>query len=161
MPRKGASARARERAGLPPVKPGKVGWVHGTKLAFFSQMKAEYLAAVELDKTGPFYDKATHLYLGVYGYNTPLNGDLEDDADRASDIDSDEDVNELPAEESSKRAKYYKTMRGVRAALGFTGVLAESIPIAENCCVVSRRVRRQRQEKESDTTHLQETIRCS
>ncbi|KAJ7785189.1 hypothetical protein DFH07DRAFT_948268 [Mycena maculata] len=111
MPRKGYAEKKRLRAGLPPVKPGKVGWVHGTKLKFFAAYKKDYLTAAELKKTGQFYDQMAHLYLEKYGYHTVWNDDLEDDADIADDVDPNEDVNSLSVEEAEMRAQYFTVLR--------------------------------------------------
>ncbi|KAJ6512874.1 hypothetical protein C8R45DRAFT_1087981 [Mycena sanguinolenta] len=107
----GTAARRRAREGKSPVKPGVPGWVHGTKLAFFSAHKIDYLAAVETGKTGPFYTSIGQLYVGVYGYNTPWDGDLPDGQDVADDVNPDEDVDSLAPEEAAARAEYFKTLR--------------------------------------------------
>ncbi|KAJ7446062.1 hypothetical protein FB451DRAFT_1412422 [Mycena latifolia] len=99
------------RQGLPPVKPGKVGWVHGTKLAFFQAHKEEFIAAAEVKATGPFYSWVTHLYLAKYGYNVAWDTDLDDDQDTTSDVDEDEDVDSLAADEAERRAEYFQTLR--------------------------------------------------
>ncbi|KAJ7431151.1 hypothetical protein B0H11DRAFT_1942046 [Mycena galericulata] len=117
MPRIGTRARQRKRAGLPPVKPGKVGWVHGSKLAFFEDGKEPYLAAAELKETGPFYDQMAQRYLSKYGYNTPWDGDLEDDQDIADDVDPKEDVDKLPTAVVEFRAEYFHKLRAVRVRL--------------------------------------------
>ncbi|KAJ7813176.1 hypothetical protein B0H13DRAFT_2382726 [Mycena leptocephala] len=111
MGRQGAAARRRARLGLAPVKPGKIGWVHGTKLTFFEGFKEQYLAAVELKETGPFYSRIAQKYLDKYGYNTPWEGDLEEGQDVADDVDLDEDVNSLTQEEGEERAEYYAKLR--------------------------------------------------
>ncbi|KAJ7843280.1 hypothetical protein B0H13DRAFT_1909423 [Mycena leptocephala] len=105
------AARKRARAGLPPVKPGKVGWVHGTKLGFFKAYKDEYLAAAEINEGGSFYSRVAHLYLAKYGYNTPWDGDLEEGQDVADNVDPNEDVDGLPAEEGEARAEYFSKLR--------------------------------------------------
>ncbi|KAJ7838422.1 hypothetical protein B0H13DRAFT_2367447 [Mycena leptocephala] len=111
MPRAGTAARRRAREGLPPVKPGKVGWVHGTKLVFFTAQKDEYLAAAEINKASSFYSMVAHLYLQKYGYNTPWDGDLENGQEVADDVDPDEDVDSLPAGEGEARAEYFSKLR--------------------------------------------------
>jgi hypothetical protein len=113
MGRKGAAERRRARLGLPPVKPGKIGWVHGTKLTFFEGFKDLYLAAAEIKDTGGFYSHVAQKYLEKYGYNTPWAGDLEDGQDVADDVDLDEDVNSLTPEEGEERAVYYAKLRNV------------------------------------------------
>ncbi|KAJ7264970.1 hypothetical protein B0H12DRAFT_1230603 [Mycena haematopus] len=95
MPRAGTAQRRRERAGLPPVKPGKVSWVHGTKLAFFSAYKDDYLAAAE----------------GIR-VQYPPDGDLEEGQDVADDVDPDEDIDSLSAEVAEERSQYFAKLRG-------------------------------------------------
>jgi hypothetical protein len=118
MGRAGTAARRRARQGLPPVKPGKVGWVHGTKLDFFKRMKSEYLAALEVKHVGGFYSAAAQKYLGTYGYNTPWEGDLEEGKTVADDVDPDEDVDSVPAEVAEERAAYYRQLQGVSSHHG-------------------------------------------
>ncbi|KAJ7920722.1 hypothetical protein B0H13DRAFT_1867226 [Mycena leptocephala] len=107
----GTAARRRERQGLPPVKPGKIGWIHGSKLQFFEVHKDDYLAAAEIKETGDFYSRVARLYLDKYGYNTPWDGDLEEGQDVADDVDPDEDVDSLSSEEGERRAEYFKKLR--------------------------------------------------
>ncbi|KAF8157758.1 hypothetical protein K438DRAFT_1986374 [Mycena galopus ATCC 62051] len=111
MPRKGAAQRAHERQGLPPVKPGKLGWVHSSKLGFFQKHKDEFVAAAELNKTGAFYSTVAKRYLEVYGYNTAWNADLPKGQDVAADVDLNENINDLDAEEAQRRVDYYKILR--------------------------------------------------
>jgi hypothetical protein len=116
MPRQGTSARKREREGKAEVKPGRIGWVRGTKLVFFRGFQDDFIQAAEISKVeaGKFYDNVTAQYLKKYGYNTPYDGDLRDDQDVASDVDEDEDVNTLPAEEGEVRSAYYDEVRTIR-----------------------------------------------
>ncbi|KAJ6557770.1 hypothetical protein B0H19DRAFT_1070384 [Mycena capillaripes] len=115
-----AHRRRRQRAGLPPVKPGKVGWVHGTKLVFFKKFKDDYLAAAEIKETGTFYSCVTQEYLKIYGYNIPWDGDLEDGQEVADDVDPDKDVDSLMLEEAEEQAVYYKKLRGIYSGVGET-----------------------------------------
>ncbi|KAF8208329.1 hypothetical protein K438DRAFT_1961822 [Mycena galopus ATCC 62051] len=110
MPRKGAAQRARERQGLPPVKPGKQGWVHGSKLRFFQGHKDEFVAAVEVNKTGAFYSSIAKQYLAVYGYNTAWDADLPQGQSAAVDIDPNENVNAIDPEEAERRREYFKLL---------------------------------------------------
>ncbi|KAJ7504116.1 hypothetical protein B0H11DRAFT_2221563 [Mycena galericulata] len=112
MPRAGVSKRRRERLGLAPVKPGQIGWVHGTKLPFFEVHKDDFLKAAENKVTGAFYNKVAHLYLATYGYNIGWKEDLEEDQVIADDVDPNEDVDKLPADEAARRADYLKILRG-------------------------------------------------
>ncbi|KAF7330700.1 hypothetical protein MSAN_02448100 [Mycena sanguinolenta] len=112
MPRQGTAKRRREREGGAPVKPGKKPWVHGTKVAFFQGYKDDFLAAVEMKTTGAFYDRIGQLYLGKYGYHTAWDADLPQGKDVADDVDANEDVDSLPADETAAREKYFKKVRG-------------------------------------------------
>lgn len=118
MPRSGTARRKRERAGLPDVKPGRVGWIFGSKLVFMSQYKDAYIEAAQLGQVqaGRLYDDVTDAYLKKYGYNTPYDGDLEDGQDIADDVDEDEDVDQLSPEEGEARWTYFKEVRGVGGA---------------------------------------------
>ncbi|KAJ7802391.1 hypothetical protein B0H13DRAFT_2389627 [Mycena leptocephala] len=113
MPRAGTAARRRAREGLPPVKPGKRGWVHGTKLLFFEGHKDAFMAATEIKETGDFYDKMSQLYLKKYGYNTDWDDDLDEDQEVADDVDrnEDEDSLTLTEEEAEEHATYFKKLR--------------------------------------------------
>jgi hypothetical protein len=75
----------------------------------------EYIKAAELGKVhaGRFYDDVSSEYLKKYGYHTPWNGDLREGQDVASDVDEDEDVDDLPAEEGEARSKYFNELRTV------------------------------------------------
>ncbi|KAJ7446039.1 hypothetical protein B0H11DRAFT_1930380 [Mycena galericulata] len=126
MPRAGTADRRRRRLGLSPVKPGKLGWVHGTKLAFFSAHKKDYDAAAENKTTGPFYSHMAHLYLDKYGYNTPWDGDLEDDQDIADDVDPDEDVDKVPTDVAEERANYYHRLRN-KIGVWYNGTYGGSV----------------------------------
>ncbi|KAF8210234.1 hypothetical protein K438DRAFT_1959508 [Mycena galopus ATCC 62051] len=111
MPRAGTAARRCERAGLPPVKPGKVGWVHGSKLPFFQAHKDKFLAAAETGGTAAFYKLVVQLYLGKYGYNVPWTSDLKKGQDVADDVDPDEDIDVLLPEMAAGRAAYFILLR--------------------------------------------------
>ncbi|KAJ7823359.1 hypothetical protein B0H13DRAFT_1919665 [Mycena leptocephala] len=115
MPRAGTAARKCERQGLPPVKPGKRGWVYGSKLPFFEVHRNAYLTAAEMKSTGDFYDKVSQLYLKTYGYNTGWNEDLDEGQDVADDVDPDEDEeaeDDRTEREREERAAYFKVLRG-------------------------------------------------
>ncbi|KAJ7021699.1 hypothetical protein C8F04DRAFT_1195171 [Mycena alexandri] len=111
MPRAGTAARRRARAGLAPAKPGKIGWVHGTKELFFKKHKDNFLAAVETNTQGSFYSKVGQLYLDKYGCHTAWEDNLEDEDDVADDVDPSEDVNTLAAEEAEFRADYFSKLQ--------------------------------------------------
>jgi hypothetical protein len=118
MPRAGTARRKREREGLPPIKPGKRGWVYGSKLPFFQAHHDDYLSAAEIKGTGDFYDKVSQLYLKKYRYNTGSDEDLDKDQDVADDVDPDDDeeAEENRTEtEHEERAAYFKTLRQVRS----------------------------------------------
>ncbi|KAF8171764.1 hypothetical protein K438DRAFT_1981917 [Mycena galopus ATCC 62051] len=113
MTRVGEKARKRAREGLDPLKPGRIGWVHGTKLAFMQAFKDDFLKATELGKVqaGRFYNDVADRYLKKYRYHTGWADDLYDGQEVASDVDEDEDVDALPVEEGEARSKYYDELR--------------------------------------------------
>ncbi|KAJ7765184.1 hypothetical protein B0H16DRAFT_1717735 [Mycena metata] len=111
MPRAGTAARRRAREGLPPAKPGKIHWVHGTKEVFFRCYKVDFLAAAEVNQPGAFYSRVGRLYLEKYGYHTAWEDDLEHEDDVAEDVDLDEDVNSLSVEEAEFRSDYFAKLR--------------------------------------------------
>jgi hypothetical protein len=115
MPRQGTARRKREREGLPDVKPGRVGWVHGTKLEFMQGFKDDFIKAAELGKVqaGCFYDNVTLEYLKKYGYHTSWDRDLCEGQDIVSDVDEDEDMDDLPTEVSTARSEYTDLFRMV------------------------------------------------
>ncbi|KAJ7797235.1 hypothetical protein B0H14DRAFT_3493968 [Mycena olivaceomarginata] len=120
MPRAGTAARRRERAGQPDVRPGKVSWVHGTKLPFFQAQKDDFLAAAEIHEQGAFYSRIAHLYLDKYGYNMGWDEDLENGQDVADDVDTTLDVDSLLPEEAETRAAYFKALR-VKIGVWYNG----------------------------------------
>ncbi|KAK6974085.1 hypothetical protein R3P38DRAFT_3239949 [Favolaschia claudopus] len=111
MPRAGSSENKRKRTGQPPKKPGKEGWVHGTKLTFFENMRDEFIACAATKTQGDFYSRAATTYLKTYGYHTAWESDLEEGQDVADDVDEDEDVDSLPVEEATSRADYFHELR--------------------------------------------------
>ncbi|KAF8157473.1 hypothetical protein K438DRAFT_1986598 [Mycena galopus ATCC 62051] len=111
MARAGTAARKRQREGKEPAKPGKRGWVHGSKLTFFQAHREAFLAAVETKTTSAFYSRVGGLYLKKYGYHTSWEEDLDEGQAVADDVDPDEDVNGLSAEEATWRAEYFKKLR--------------------------------------------------
>ncbi|KAJ6463637.1 hypothetical protein C8R47DRAFT_1225128 [Mycena vitilis] len=111
MPRAGTTTKQRAKEGLPPLKPGKPGWVQGSKLPFMETFRDAFLAAVEVKKQGALYDTIAHEYLDKYGYHTAWDGDLEEGQVVADDVDPDEDVNALSPEEANSRAAYFKKLR--------------------------------------------------
>ncbi|KAJ7121766.1 hypothetical protein C8R43DRAFT_959544 [Mycena crocata] len=108
----GTAARKRAREGKDPVKPGKVGWVHGTKLPLFTGYKGEFLASAETKQTGEFYTKMAHLYISIYGWHTDWDDDLAPGQTVAVDVDPNEDVDSLLPEVAAWRAEYFKKLRG-------------------------------------------------
>ncbi|KAJ6469661.1 hypothetical protein C8R47DRAFT_1078031 [Mycena vitilis] len=106
-----ATTRQRAKQGLPPLKPGKPGWVKGTKLPWLQGYKQAFLDAVEVKKNGVLYDTIAHDYLSIYGYNTAWDADLEPGQTVADDVDPDEDINLLSPEEAAARAEYFKKLR--------------------------------------------------
>ncbi|KAF8217864.1 hypothetical protein K438DRAFT_1747122 [Mycena galopus ATCC 62051] len=99
MARAGTAARRCQHEGKEPAKPGKKGWVHGSKLAFFKAHKHDFLAAVETKGTSAFYSRVAGLYLNKYGYHTGWDEDLDEGQEVADDVDPEEDIDGLTAEE--------------------------------------------------------------
>ncbi|KAJ7301194.1 hypothetical protein DFH08DRAFT_978973 [Mycena albidolilacea] len=97
--------------GLPKVKPGKLPWVHGTKLLFFARRK-DWLRESEANCSGAFYSKMSKLYVKKYGYHLADDQDLAEDVEDPPDEAADEVVHEvmLP-EEQQFRVQYTKNLR--------------------------------------------------
>ncbi|KAJ7044195.1 hypothetical protein C8F04DRAFT_1250794 [Mycena alexandri] len=97
--------RVRKKVG---VKPGKVSWIHGTKLTFFASRADDWKAASEQgnDEAAAFYGKITNLYLLKYGHNLKDEEDLADDIDDPTDPDAripgSENLSKEEADEWSK-----------------------------------------------------------
>ncbi|KAJ7446790.1 hypothetical protein FB451DRAFT_1412199 [Mycena latifolia] len=97
----------------PTVKPGKTGWVWGTKLKFFSARKEEWVAAEEKGDPGDFYTKITRLYLMKYRYDLADDEDFETDVTDPPDSEATKVVNvRLSREEKALRDAVYKKVRG-------------------------------------------------
>ncbi|KAJ7160853.1 hypothetical protein C8R46DRAFT_905183 [Mycena filopes] len=77
--------------------------------------KTAFILAAELGKVqaGRFYDDVADAYLKIYGYHTPFDGDLKEDHGVASDVDEEEDVDELPPNVAVERLLYYNEIRKV------------------------------------------------
>ncbi|KAJ7036060.1 hypothetical protein C8F04DRAFT_1258436 [Mycena alexandri] len=86
----GQVARKRTRKKATGVKPGKVSWVHGTKLVFFEKRGEEWKVANDLGvvQLGRFYTKVTNLYLLKYGHEMQDSEDLEVDVEDPTDPDA-------------------------------------------------------------------------
>ncbi|KAF7373976.1 hypothetical protein MSAN_00610300 [Mycena sanguinolenta] len=104
--------RGRHVKGQPKARPGKLSWVHGTKLSFFARRKAEWLREADAGRSGSFYTKMAKLYVKKYGYH------LADDQDLAVDIEDPPDsaANEVTHEvltpaEADFRKTYMKNLR--------------------------------------------------
>ncbi|KAJ7030304.1 hypothetical protein C8F04DRAFT_1264069 [Mycena alexandri] len=96
------------------LKPGKMSWIFGTKLVFFSARAQEWKDASENGNLalGLFYTKITNLYILKYGY------DLEDDEDVAEDTADPTDPDavipgseNLTQEEADRRSGINATIR--------------------------------------------------
>ncbi|KAJ7717952.1 hypothetical protein B0H16DRAFT_1740264 [Mycena metata] len=93
--------------------PGKVSWVWGTKLVFFSKRKDQWLVEAEAGRAGAFYTKLMKLYVKKYGYQLADDEDLEVDIEDPPDSAADEVVHErLAPEEADFRERYTKLLRG-------------------------------------------------
>ncbi|KAJ7030686.1 hypothetical protein C8F04DRAFT_1263589 [Mycena alexandri] len=110
-----ASKPTRKRVRRTGKKPGKVSWVHGTKLKFFSTRSEEWMSAQRMGTTqlGTFYDNITNLYIQKYGYDLKDDEDLEVDVEDPTDPNApDPDKGSLTQEEADRRTKISSTIRG-------------------------------------------------
>lgn len=92
-------------------KPGKKGWIHGSKFTFFDSRKNEWQAAVQAHKQGAFYTKVTRLYFLKYGdleLMEDLEEDIEDPEDEVLDL---EDLSEEEAREKQEAFRQRRTVR--------------------------------------------------
>ncbi|KAJ7840483.1 hypothetical protein B0H14DRAFT_3458019 [Mycena olivaceomarginata] len=114
MPHAGTAKRRRQHLGLPPARPGPIGWVHGTKVEFMESYKEDFIRVTEIGKVeaGKFYDNVARDYLAKYGW--------KEGADIASDVDEDEDIDSLAPAEAEARSKYFNAVR-TKAALWLRG----------------------------------------
>ncbi|KAJ7092022.1 hypothetical protein B0H15DRAFT_799760 [Mycena belliarum] len=106
---------ARRRVRKHGKKPGKVSWVHGTKLEFFSSRADAWMRSQETGGAAvtKFYDDLTKLYLMKYGYDMKDDEDLDTDIPDPTDPNApDPEAQGLGAEEAVRRAAIYKTVRG-------------------------------------------------
>ncbi|KAJ7042311.1 hypothetical protein C8F04DRAFT_1252282 [Mycena alexandri] len=131
MTRVGETARKRAREGLPPAKPGRTSWVHGSKVAFMDGFKDDYLKAAELGKVhaGRFYDDVSDAYLKKYGYKLAFTDDLPEGEDVAEDVDEDEDVNTLSPEEALARSAHFDELRS-KVGYWFRGRYGGSVQVS-------------------------------
>jgi hypothetical protein len=99
----------------PKARPGKVSWIWGTKLAFFSKRKADWLREAEAKRAGPFYTKMAKLFVKKYGHHLADDQDFDVDVADPPDSAADEVVHEVLTEEEQEfRAEHHKTLRTVR-----------------------------------------------
>ncbi|KAJ7040783.1 hypothetical protein C8F04DRAFT_1309654 [Mycena alexandri] len=104
--------RPRHKKGEEKAAPGRLSWVWGTKLAFFSKRKDQWLREAEAGRAGAFYTKMMKLYLKKYGYQLADDEDFEVDIEDPPDSAADEVIHERVTEENAFREKYQKTLRG-------------------------------------------------
>jgi hypothetical protein len=66
---------------------GRTSWVKGSKLVFLEAHRSEFLKAQEAggDATGRFYSKIAQLFLLKYGYNHPIESDIDGQHEDPSD----------------------------------------------------------------------------
>lgn len=95
-------------------KPGKKGWIHGTKFTFFDSRKGDWQAAVQASKQTSFYTKVTKLYFLKYG-DLPLMEDLAEDTEDPEDDAL--ELADLTEEEATEKQEAFKSRRTVRASL--------------------------------------------
>ncbi|KAJ7828220.1 hypothetical protein B0H14DRAFT_3466418 [Mycena olivaceomarginata] len=115
----------RHRKNDPKARPGKVSWIWGTKLAFFSKRKADWLREAEAKRAGAFYTKMAKLFVKKYGHHLADDQDFDVDVADPPDSAADEVVHEVLTEEEREfRAEHHKTLRAVRelgSAIGTGG----------------------------------------
>ncbi|KAJ7129688.1 hypothetical protein C8R44DRAFT_872922 [Mycena epipterygia] len=104
--------KPRHRKGDPTEKPGKVSWVYGTKLPFFSKRKDKWLGVTKnKNQVGGFYTKMARLFILKYGYiadDEDLDAEVEDPDEELTNHVVHEKVSD---EEGAFRAKYYNKLR--------------------------------------------------
>ncbi|KAF8142954.1 hypothetical protein K438DRAFT_1994415 [Mycena galopus ATCC 62051] len=76
-----------------------------------------FLAAVETKTTSAFYSRVGGLYLKKYGYHTGWEEDLDEGQAAADDVDPDEDVNGLSAEEATWHAEYFNKLQRLASGI--------------------------------------------
>ncbi|KAJ6476008.1 hypothetical protein C8R47DRAFT_1220475 [Mycena vitilis] len=104
--------RPRHKRGAPKARPGRTGWVHGTKEVFFEARKEEWLRESEANRAGAFYTKMAKLYFKKYGYHLADNQDLAVDVADPPDSAANEVVHEKRSKEETEfRAASLKTVR--------------------------------------------------
>jgi hypothetical protein len=98
-------------------KPGKVSWIHGTKLKLFSSRVNEWKEENEKGHAAVsvFYKKITNLYFLKYGYDMKDDEDLAEDIEDPTDPDATIPGSEgLSEEEANKCSELTETVRKVR-----------------------------------------------
>ncbi|KAJ7023217.1 hypothetical protein C8F04DRAFT_1193678 [Mycena alexandri] len=110
------SRRSHKKEG---VKPGKVPWIHGTKLAFFTKRVDEWRAesAAGSVSVARWYTRITNLYLLKYGHNMADDEDLAEDVPDPTNPDEKlPDSDDLSEEEANRRSENALRIRGRIAA---------------------------------------------
>ncbi|KAJ7077194.1 hypothetical protein C8R44DRAFT_896376 [Mycena epipterygia] len=102
--------KCRHRKSDGPKKPGKVSWVYGTKLVFFSCYKDVWLAAAEKKTTGALYTKLAKLYTLKYSFDMKDNKDFETDFEDPPDEAADGIVHGLVPEEAKWQSDYKEAL---------------------------------------------------
>ncbi|KAJ7902359.1 hypothetical protein B0H13DRAFT_1882605 [Mycena leptocephala] len=109
---RGKPTRTKRRAGEAAAKPGKPGWVWGTKLTFFENRKDAWVKASENKNAGDFYSKMAKLYTAKYGFELADDEDFEVDVADPPDWVADKVVNvRLSAEETKMRQDTHTKLR--------------------------------------------------
>ncbi|KAJ7711945.1 hypothetical protein B0H14DRAFT_3524242 [Mycena olivaceomarginata] len=102
----------RHKKVLPKSRPGKLSWVHGTKLAFFARRKDDWLREVEANLVGAFYMKICKLYVIKYRYDMADDQDLAVNMEDPDNSVADEVVHEKVSEDvQAVRTKFLATLR--------------------------------------------------
>jgi hypothetical protein len=104
----------KRKAGDPPRKPGKIGWIWGTKLTFFEARKDVWVTASETKQSGNFYLKMAKLYTAKYGIDLGDDEDFEHDVADPPDWVADKVTNiRLSPEETASRQAYHSMLKAV------------------------------------------------
>lgn len=107
--------RSKKKKHAEDTKPGKQGWIFGTKLVFFEARHDEWQIAVHNSKPGPFYTKITKLYKAKYG-DLPEDEDLAEDVEDPDEdsLDDEEEFLGMSEAEKLEKQEAFKKLREVR-----------------------------------------------
>ncbi|KAF7796177.1 hypothetical protein EIP86_007351 [Pleurotus ostreatoroseus] len=104
----GASSKTKAKKG-----PGRQSWVQGEKLIFLESLKENYLTAKTDSALSDFLDYLQSLWLYKYGYDLPLDAQLDGPVPDVSNvqISAVPGLQDVTPEVAKQRAAYIKTLR--------------------------------------------------